>query len=74
MSNDNVVSLATPAEVSDPLTELLLSGARRLIEGRGLGGVRGISVGVWAREAARWPPAGGSQRAPSRALDSHRPR
>ena len=32
MSNDNVVSLATPAEVSDPLTELLRSGARRLIE------------------------------------------
>ena len=32
MSNDNVVSLATPAEVSDPLTELLRSSARRLIE------------------------------------------
>ena len=32
MSNDNVVSLATPAEVYDPLTELLRSGARRLIE------------------------------------------
>ena len=32
MSNDNVVSLAAPAEVSDPLTDLLRSGARRLIE------------------------------------------
>ena len=32
MSNDNVVSLATPAGVSDPLTELLRTGARRLIE------------------------------------------
>ena len=32
MSNDNVVSLATPAEVSDPLTELLRTGARQLIE------------------------------------------
>ena len=32
MGNDNVVSLAAPAEVSDPLTELLRSGARRLIE------------------------------------------
>ena len=38
MSNDTVVSLAAPARVSDPLTELLRSGARRLIEaapGRG---------------------------------------
>ena len=32
MSNDNVVSLATPAEASDPLTELLRTGARQLIE------------------------------------------
>ena len=32
MSNDTVVSLATPAGVCDPLTELLRSGARRLIE------------------------------------------
>ena len=32
MSNDTVVSLAAPAQVSDPLTELLRSGARRLIE------------------------------------------
>ena len=32
MSNDNVVSLAAPAAVSDPLTELLRMGARRLIE------------------------------------------
>ena len=32
MSNDSVVSLATPAEVSDPLTELLRTGARQLIE------------------------------------------
>ena len=32
MSNDNVVSLATPAEVSDPLTDLLRNGARRLVE------------------------------------------
>ena len=32
MSNDTVVSLAAPARVSDPLTELLRSGARRLIE------------------------------------------
>ena len=32
MSNDTVISLAAPAPVSDPLTELLRSGARRLIE------------------------------------------
>ena len=32
MSSDTVVSLATPAPVCDPLTELLRSGARRLIE------------------------------------------
>ena len=32
MSNDNVVSLAAPGELSDPLTDLLRSGARRLIE------------------------------------------
>ena len=32
MSNDTVVSLAAPAPVSDPLTELLRSGARRLVE------------------------------------------
>ena len=32
MSNDTVVSLAAPARVCDPLTELLRSGARRLIE------------------------------------------
>ena len=32
MGNDNVVSLAAPAEVSDPLTDLLRAGARRLIE------------------------------------------
>ena len=32
MSNDTVVSLAGPAPVCDPLTELLRSGARRLIE------------------------------------------
>ena len=32
MSDDTVVSLAGPARVSDPFTELLRSGARRLIE------------------------------------------
>ena len=32
MSNDNLVSLAAPAGISDPLTDLLRSGARRLIE------------------------------------------
>ena len=32
MSNDTVVSLAAPARVSDPLTKLLRTGARRLIE------------------------------------------
>ena len=32
MSNDTVVSLGAPARVSDPLTELLRTGARRLIE------------------------------------------
>ena len=32
MSNDTVVSLAAPAPVCDPLTELVRSGARRLIE------------------------------------------
>ena len=32
MSNDNVVSLATPAEVSDPLRELLRTDARQWIE------------------------------------------
>ena len=32
MSNDNVVSLAMPAGVCDPLTELPRSRARRLIE------------------------------------------
>ena len=32
MSNENVVSLAAPAPVSDPLTELLRRGARQLIE------------------------------------------
>ena len=32
MSNDTVVSLAAPAPVCDPLTELLRSGARRMVE------------------------------------------
>ena len=32
MSNDTVVSSAAPARVSDPLTELLRTGARRLIK------------------------------------------
>ena len=32
MNNDTVVSLAAPARVSDPLTELLRTGARRLVE------------------------------------------
>ena len=32
MSNDTVVSLAAPARVCDPLTELLRAGVRRLIE------------------------------------------
>ena len=32
MSNDTVVSLAAPARVCDPLTDLLRTGARRLIE------------------------------------------
>ena len=32
MSNDTVVSLGAPARVSDPLTELLRTVARRLIE------------------------------------------
>ena len=32
MSNDTVASLAAPAQLSDPLTELLRTGARRLIE------------------------------------------
>ena len=34
MSNDTVVSLSAPARVSDPLTELLRTGARWLIEGK----------------------------------------
>ena len=32
MSNDTVVSLAAPALAPDPLTELVRSGARRLVE------------------------------------------
>ena len=32
MGNDNVVSLAASAAVSDPLADLLRAGARRLIE------------------------------------------
>ena len=32
MDNDNVVALAAPATLSDPLTDLLRAGARRLIE------------------------------------------
>ena len=32
MSNDTVVSLAAPAQVCDPLTALLRTGARRLVE------------------------------------------
>lgn len=32
MDNDNVVALAAPAAVSDPLTDLLRTGARQLIE------------------------------------------
>ena len=32
MSNHNVVSLAAPAGVSDPLTDLMRSDARRLIQ------------------------------------------
>ena len=32
VSNDNLVSLEAPAGISDPLTDLLRSGARRLIE------------------------------------------
>ena len=32
MSNDTVASLAAPALAPDPLTELLRSGARRLVE------------------------------------------
>ena len=32
MANDNVVALAAPATVSDPLTDLPRSGARKLIE------------------------------------------
>ena len=32
MDNDNVVALAAPATISDPLTDLLRTGARRLIE------------------------------------------
>ena len=35
MSNDTVVSLAAPARVSDPLTELLRTGARRLVSDAG---------------------------------------
>ena len=53
MSNDTVVSLAAPARVSDPLTELLRTGARRADRGRGHGGVRGVPVGVRSGEAAR---------------------
>ena len=53
MSNDTVVSLAAPARVSDPLTELLRTGARRLIEGGGVGGVRGVPVRVRPGAAAR---------------------
>ena len=74
MSNDTVVSLAAPARVFDPLTELLRTGARRVDRGRGHGGVRGVPVGVRSGEAARRTAAGGSQRAPSRAQDSHRAR
>ena len=32
MDNDNVVELAAPASVSDPLTDLLRAGAKRLVE------------------------------------------
>ena len=37
MDNDNVVVLATPAAVSDPLTDLLRTGARRPAVDRGRG-------------------------------------
>ena len=63
MSNDTVVSLAAPARVCDPLTELLRTGARRLIEAAVTAGVRGVPVGVRSGEAARRTAAGGSQRA-----------
>ena len=74
MSNDKVVSSAVPAPVSDPLTDLLRSGARRPIEAavtaefeEYLGGVRRPAVG--GRSAPR-----GTQRPSSRTAGSDRDR
>ena len=72
MSNDTVVSLAAPARVSDPLTELLRSGARRLIEAAVTAEFEEYLSGFAYGEAARRTAAGGPQRAPSRAQDSYR--
>ena len=61
MGNDNVVSLAAPAAVSDPLTDLLRAGARQLIEAAVSAEFGGVSVGVRGREVARRSAADGAQ-------------
>ena len=66
MSNDTVVSLTPPALVPDPLTELLRSGARRLVEAAvraeleehlSTFGHEKLPDGRPRREAARAPPS-----------------
>ena len=72
MSNDTVVSLAVPAQVSDPLTELLRSGARRLIEAAVSAEFEEYLSGFVQEQLPDGAPAGGSQRPPSGTQDSHR--
>ena len=66
------VSPAAPARVYDPLTELLRSGARRLIEAAVSAEFEEYLSAFVQEKLPRRTAAGGSQRSPSGAQDSHR--
>ena len=74
MSNDNVVSLAAPAEIGDPLTDLLRVGARRLIESAVSAEFEEYLSAFEGERAGGRSPPGGAQRPPSRTADSDRDR
>ena len=74
MGNDNVVSLAAPASVSDPLTDLLRAGARRLIEAAVSAEFGEYLSAFEGGEVARRSAADGAQRSSSGTADSDRDR
>ena len=63
MTENRVVALRQKGAIDDPLTEILRTGARRLIAQAVEAGVRDVSGLDRGTRASGWPPTGGSPRA-----------